>query len=196
MLTLPIELRRKLFHFLGIPYALLYVLLPRRAALVLFGIAVGLAVLLEFWRLRRWEANAWLLERFGGIHRPEEISQPSGIFWTLLGTWLTLVVFTNQKIVLAALGFLIVGDAAAALIGQRAGVKVWPWNPQKTKEGTIAFFITGFLTALLFVRWPVALVGTLTAALVESRKLPYNDNLWIPTLGGLALSLCSLVLGL
>jgi dolichol kinase len=106
-----------------------------------------------------------------------------------------MLVFTNKKIVLAAMGFLVFGDTAAALCGQRWGKRPWPKNPRKTYEGSIAFGGVSALWALLFVRWPVALLGAAAAACIEAFPLPWNDNFWIPVLSGLELSLLNLLLG-
>jgi len=105
-----------------------------------------------------------LLEKFGGIHRENEILMPSGIFWTLLGCWLTMVIFTNKRIVLPALGFLVFGDTLAALGGQKWGKRPWVKNPAKTLEGSACFAAISALWALLFVRWPVAILGALSGA--------------------------------
>lgn len=87
------------------------------------------------------------------------------------------------------------GDTVAALGGQAWGKHVWASNPPKTLEGSGCFAVVSMIWALLFVRWPVAILGALSAAWVEARRLPYNDNLWVPLLGGAALSVLNLVLG-
>ena len=151
--------------------------------------------LIEFFRLRRPEINAWLMKRFGGIHRESEVMHPSGIFWTLLGCWLTMFVFTEKRIVIPALGFLAFGDAAAALGGKKWGRHPWPKNPSKTFEGSACFVAVCIAWALFFLRWPVAILGSLICAWMESLSLPWNDNLWIPVLSALTLSILNLVLG-
>src|SRR5687768_12023396 len=109
------EIKRKVFHHLTLVYILVYMVVPRWVSVWLFG-AILLAVgTIEFLRLRRPELNAWLLEKFKDISRESEIMSPSGIFWGLLGSWLTMLIFTNPKIVVAAIGFLTFGDAAASL---------------------------------------------------------------------------------
>ena len=121
--------------------------------------------------------------------------QYSGIFWTCLGCWLTMLVFTNKRIVLPALGFLAFGDAAAALAGKKWGKRTWEKSPTKTYEGTGAFALVSMIWGVLFLRWPVALLGGLWGAWVESRPLLWNDNLWIPLLSGAGLSVLNLILG-
>jgi dolichol kinase len=176
-------------------YLLIYALVPRWITLALFLAALVLLGMVEFIRLRRPELNAWSLQKFGGIHRPSEITGPSGIFWTLLGCWLTILIFTNKHIVIAALGFLAFGDAAAALVGKKWGRHFWKGSPSRTYEGSAAFFLVSALWALPFVRWPVALLGAAVGAWVEAQPFRWNDNLWIPVASGLALSLLNLFLG-
>ncbi len=194
-MPIPTEIKRKIFHHLSLIYMAIYAVFPRSFTLWLLFSVLVLMTGVEFIRLRRPEVNASFLKRFGGIHRPSEIMAPSGIFWTLLGCWATMVIFTNKRIVLPALGFLVFGDTAAALVGQKWGKKYWPKNPTKTYEGSVAFAAVSAAWALLFVRWPVALLGALTAAFFEARSFPYNDNLWIPLLSGAALSVLNLAIG-
>jgi dolichol kinase len=189
------EIKRKLFHHLSLVYMILYAATPRWLSVWLLFVLLLIVSMVEFMRLRRPELNAKLLKKFGGIHRPTEIMGPSGIFWTLLGCWLTMLVFTNKRIVLPALGFLTFGDTAAAMVGQKWGRHHWKKNPTKTYEGSAGCALVSIAWALCFVRWPVAILGGLTAAWLEARPLPYNDNLWIPTISGLALSVFNLVLG-
>lgn len=189
------EIKRKLFHHLSVLYILIYWILPRWAALTIMTIAMVALAAIEFIRLRRPEVNEWFLKKFGGIHRPEEIMAPSGIFWTLLGCWATMVIFAGKRVVLPALGFLAFGDTAAALAGLKWGTRPWKHNITKTIEGSAAMVVVCFAWALLFVRWPVAFLSGVIAAWIESRPMPYNDNLWVPLLSALAVSILNLVLG-
>lgn len=194
-MSLKNEIKRKLFHQLGLLYLLIYWIFPRTFCVWFLGVVLVALGSIEFVRLRRPEVNAWFLKRFGGIHREAEIMKVSGIFWTLLGCWATMVIFTNPRIVKTALGFLIFGDTAAALVGQKWGKTPWKSIPAKTMEGSAAFAGISMLWALFFLRWPVAITGALSGAWFETRKLPYNDNLWLPLGSAAALSLLNLVLG-
>ncbi len=194
-MDLHIEIKRKIFHHLSLIYMILYATLPRSG--VVWGLFVVLALVtaVEFLRLRRPEMNAWFLAKFGGLHRETEVLHPSGIFWTLAGSWLTMLIFTNKKIVLPALGFLAFGDAAAALVGKKWGKKHWEKNPLKTYEGSAGFAVVSMVWSFFFLRWPVAILGSLWGAWVESRAFLWNDNFWIPLLSGAGLSVLNLILG-
>jgi dolichol kinase len=193
--SLKSELKRKIFHHLSLLYLLLYWVSPRWLSISLLGLVLVVLSKIEFIRIRRPEVNAWFLAKFGGIHREAEVLHPSGIFWTLLGCWSTMVIFSNKRIVLPALGFLVFGDTLAALGGQKWGKHFWKRNPAKTWEGSAAFAAVSAVWAVFFVRWPVALLGALSGAWVELSQLPYNDNLWVPLLSASALSVLNLVLG-
>ena len=189
------EIKRKFFHHLSLVYLVVYWFTPRMFSVLFFGFFVLVLGVIEFLRIRRPEMNAWFFGKFGGIHRESEILSPSGIFWTLLGSWLTILIFTNKRIVIPALGFLVFGDTLAALGGKKWGKRPWEKNPMKTKEGSACFAVISAAWAFLFVRWPVAILGALSGAWIESRPLPYNDNLWVPVLSGAALSVLNLALG-
>lgn len=189
------EIKRKAFHHLALIYMILYGLLPRWLSVWFFLLVLIFAGGVEFIRLRRPEINDWVLKKFGGIHRPAEIMGPSGIFWTLLGCWVTMVVFTNKRIVLPALGFLVFGDTAAALVGRKWGKRPWPKCPNKTYEGSASFAAASAVWAMFFVRWPVAILSAITGAWVEAQSWPWNDNLWVPFLSALALSVFNILVG-
>jgi dolichol kinase len=188
-MAFPTEIKRKLFHHLSLIYMILYALFPRMISLWFFFIVLVLLGFVEFVRLRRPELNAWFLKKFGGLHRPTEIMAPSGIFWTLLGCWLTMLLFISKAVVIVALGYLAFGDTMAAVCGQAFGTKCWKQNPTKTKEGSIAFALTAVLWALLFIRVFPAIFSAVVTAFTESRRLPFNDNLWIPLSAALSTGL-------
>src|SRR4051812_27255368 len=98
------ELKRKLFHNLALIYLALYAFLPRWIVLGSLFLILVVVGAVEFLRLRRPELNAWFLNKFKGLNRESEVMHASGIFWTLLGCWLTMLVFTSRHIVLPALG--------------------------------------------------------------------------------------------
>jgi len=212
--SLAIEVKRKVFHHLALLYMAIYALTPSWFSVSLLGFALFLLAGAEFIRLRRPEVNAWFLKVFGGLHRPAEIMAPSGIFWTLAGSWLVMLVLAEKTVVLSVLGMLAFGDSAAALCGQRWGLHYWkeeppepdasrfawmklwklPANSAKTWEGSAAFAAFSFFWISLFLRPHVALLGACAGAWVESRRQEWNDNFWIPVGGGVILVVLSLLL--
>ncbi len=128
----PGEGRRKLVHAaMGLFALLLAVLTWRQAALC----AVA-AFLFNWLLLPRLVGGRLASERAGSGDR--------GVLLYPLVV-LALIVLFRDRLELAALGWgvLAFGDAAAGVVGQKWGRRPLPWNPAKTWEGTVAFFVAG-----------------------------------------------------
>jgi dolichol kinase len=186
-----LEVRRKIFHLFSLLYALLYWQAGRGTSLKILCAAWAALAVLEAVRLRNPGFNQKLIKLFGGIHRPKEMNRPSGILWTLAGAILTIFFIPHPDIVLAALGYLAVGDAAASLVGKTWGVTR---VGDKSLEGSLACFIACWavgafcLTPAHFGR-PEIVIGALLATIAEALPLPLDDNLWIPLIPAAALTL-------
>jgi phytol kinase len=71
------------------------------------------------------------------------------------------------------------GDSSAALIGMRFGRhRTWILRG-KSVEGSLGFFAFTFLSSLLFVEWPIALILSSITAVVEVFSAGI-DNLSVP----------------
>src|SRR5262249_42184629 len=116
----------------------------------------GFALLLRM--LTWWQAaalaatalafNVLVLPRIGGrrLYRPVDEARgfPLGILLYPVAVLLLILAFpTRFDIVAAAWGVLAFGDGAATLAGRAWGRRRWPWNPEKTIEGTAAFIVCG-----------------------------------------------------
>ncbi len=88
----------------------------------------------------------------------------------------------------AAIAMFALGDSAASLFGGLIGKRI-PFNKGKTWEGTIMGFIFAFSAGSLFISPLIALIGAAIAMTIESLPLPINDNVTIPVLTALALTL-------
>lgn len=179
---------RKIFHALSAGYALLYVAAGRGATLWILGTALVLGAGLEAGRLRHGPFNAWLLGRFAGIHREKEVHRPSGIFWTLAGCFLVVLLVPERDIVVAAMLYLAVGDGLAGFVGRTWGrLRIGG----KSLEGSLACFLGAWVVGVLVLApvpgRPEALAGALLAAVLEFFSLPPDDNMTLPLLSGLAL---------
>ena len=181
------EFKRKAFHSLSILYGLAYYFLERKAVVEMMGGLTCAEGLIEFGRLYAPALNARLMGWFGGIHRAEEKRKVSGIFWTLLGCWMTIFLFRDRAVVLCALGYLAFSDAAAGLCGVAFGRH--EILGKKSLEGSLACFAASVAVGSMFLPLPGALAGAAVVTLVEILPLPFNDNLWIPLLSALFLSL-------
>jgi dolichol kinase len=167
---------------------LLYVAAGRGPTLWLLGTAVVLGAGLEAGRLRHAPLNQWLLVRFAGIHREKEVHRPSGIFWTLVGCFLVVLLVPERDIVVAAMLYLAVGDGLAGFVGRTWGrLRIG----DKSVEGSLACFLGAWVIGSLVLTpvpgWPEALVGAFLAAVLEFFSPPPDDNMTLPLLSGLAL---------
>lgn len=96
----------------------------------------------------------------------------------------------------ASIAVLTYADPAAGLVGRGLGKRPWSHNPQKTKEGSMAFVLVAFYAILLlgFLFPPeqrihplLALMAAMSAALFESLPLRIGDNLILPTISAMVL---------
>lgn len=178
---------RKLFHSLSAGYAVLYAVAGRERTLWILGVGVVLGALLEAVRLRNGELNQWLVRRFAGIHREKELSRPSGIFWTLLGCFLTALFIPERDIVIAAMLYLTVGDGLAGFVGRSWG-RLRIGN--KSLEGSMACFVGVWAVGTLVLTpagRPEVIIGAVLVTALEALSVPPDDNLTIPLISGWAL---------
>jgi phosphoserine phosphatase len=103
------------------------------------------------------------------------------------GILLTLVLFPTLAGA-TAIAMFALGDSAASIFGGLFS-KTLPFNKGKTLEGSLAGFLFAFLGGLFFVSPVLALVGAAIAMTIEVLPLPINDNILIPVITGLALTL-------
>ena len=104
------------------------------------------------------------------------------------GIMLALLLFP-APISFASIAAFTFGDGFATIFGKTLGKNAFPYNKGKKIEGTLAGFVFALLGALVFVNPLRAVVGAATAMIVETLPAPINDNLTMPVLAGLAMSL-------
>nr|NIR86272.1 phosphatidate cytidylyltransferase [Candidatus Bathyarchaeota archaeon] len=89
----------------------------------------------------------------------------------------------------ASIVVLTLGDGFATIFGKIIGTTVLPVNKGKMLEGSILGSLFAFLGGLLFLNPMKALVAVTVGMTVEGLPLPVNDNLTIPLVSGLTLTL-------
>lgn len=77
------EIKRKIFHFLSLVYALTYHFLGREETLKILVPILILEGIIEFGRLYFPAVNLKIIGLFGGIHREEETRRAFGLFLKL-----------------------------------------------------------------------------------------------------------------
>ena len=142
------------------------------------------------------------------LYRPADRgSRLHGIIYYPLAVLLLLLLFPRRlDIVAAAWGILAAGDGCATLAGRAIGGARWPWNPDKTVAGTVAFIVTGSAAGMALAWWcrpeatvPMAFallavpIAALAAAFVETIPIGLDDNLSVAMSAGAALWLGAMV---
>ncbi|PCI40016.1 MAG: hypothetical protein COB53_02225 [Elusimicrobia bacterium] len=185
------EFKRKAFHLLSLVHLGAFWALGQKNAAIAVLAFTALSLLVETFRLRNRGFNNWLINRLGGIHREKEKNKMSGIVWTSLGCFGTIVLFGEQpRVVSAGILFLALGDGVAALAGRAWGVHKWPaLDGKKSLEGSAACFLACLISAIsLGINLPAAALGALSATIVEILPVPIDDNLWLPIISAAVVS--------
>jgi len=178
------EVQRKAIHlaFILVPLAYLYDLVPRWLLVLGLLVATLVSIVIELARLHDARVRAYFRLFFGNLIRNHEHRQLLGSTYLLIASVLTIELFAKPYAV-AALGALILGDTAAALVGRTLGrVKLFG----KSLEGSIACFAVSFLFAwgVVGLDARTAAIGMLAATLFEFLPIPLDDNFRIPLSAG------------
>lgn len=132
---------------------------------------------------------------------------PLGIVLYPIAVLLLIVAF-GSRLDLAAAGWTILafGDGAATLVGRRIQSRRWPWNPEKSVAGTLAFILFGGVGAALVACWTrpaiapppsvrfeiaAPMAAAIAAALVETIPIRLDDNISVPATAALVLWLAA-----
>lgn len=189
------EYLRKAIHFssLVIPFSYKYLIgfNHRRLAFSLLLAAFCLGLIIEFHRLWQKSFSHTFYRFFGLILRRHELSDFTGATYLLFSAMLC-VAFFDPIIAFCAIAFLAIGDTFAALVGMSLG-KRKILGSNKSLEGSLACFISTLIFGLIFLQHPtLAVVGALAATFAELGVIPLDDNIKIPIISGLALSLAKI----
>ena len=124
------------------------------------------------------------------LSRPGERDYTTAVGGYALLVMLPLIAFPARlELGMTVLAVIAIGDGAAGLIGMTYGGERLPWNPAKTRIGTLAFvaFATPAATAAYLLSSHPAvsfinafILGSMTAvaaALAESWESEINDNI-------------------
>jgi glycerol-3-phosphate acyltransferase PlsY len=185
------EARRKSLHLasLILPLWILYQPLPwphsKRAWVALILSLTAIALTIDVIRVNDDRTRRGFKRFFGEMIREHEAFSLLGSTYLLIAAWLALELFP-RPLAAAALGFTILGDGFAALVGKAWGRRRFF---HKTLEGAAGGLIACLLWAVFLVSaghltWPVALAGALVASLVELLPIPLDDNLGMTLISG------------
>jgi len=178
---------RKAFHMatVAVPVAV-YWLPPSIWRWPLIGLAL-LVTGVDLVRLGSPRIGTYFARMLGPYLRKHERHELTGSTYLTLACVLSALVFP-KAIAVAVMGYLILGDALAGLVG-----KTWGRRPLffgKTWEGTLAGLAANLLVGALVFRSPEeTLVGAFVASAVELLPFPLDDNFAIPVVTGVVLKL-------
>jgi dolichol kinase len=190
------EAQRKAIHIssIGLPLMMLYEWLPwprgrAQWGWVLLALVVA-AIVLDILRIHGRPVRRFFREFFGQMIREHERFNLLGSTYLLLAALLAVEIFP-WPVAGAALGFTVLGDSMAALVGRAWGRHRF-FN--KTLEGAAGGLVAclgwaAFLIAGGFLSWPVALTGALAASLIEILPIPLDDNLGVTLFSGYVMRL-------
>jgi dolichol kinase len=199
------EILRQFVHISGLGFVYLSQFLDKNLSTSLF-LLMALSFLIYSWYVRRQMSRTSKLislveERARRVllHLDRDnLPMPfMGPFWFYAGFFLAYLLLPLE-IAMASCAILSVGDALSTLVGKTLGRN--EYLPGKTAEGSLAFFIGGFLVSLFIVPPTIALMGALIGTLAEpipslkrlrglyARGL-VDDNLLIPLVAGLVMLL-------
>ena len=188
-LPIKAELQRKAIHLLMA--LLLLVLYQSFSRPVIIGFFIALSVLAGLFEWLRIHSNPLALalqKKFSFLMRQEELASTGNRIHFVGATWVQwslalLIILFPKNIMIACYIMFLIGDAMAAVIGKWIGRHFWPGS-QKTVEGSLAFFVAGMMTMLLFpdTNFGIASLTVFFAAAAEIMDKPFNDNFRVPLL--------------
>ncbi len=185
------EFKRKAIHLGALSIPMGYYFLPKRTALLVLIPIVLIILTGDIIRLKELPGSNLIKRIFGAMLRDHENADLSGASYILSGAAFTIAAF-SKPVALAALGFIILGDIAAALVGRKYGrIKIG----DKTLEGSLTFFGVCILVALLVpdLSFVIGIIGALIATFIEALTLPLDDNLIVPVICGLAMQILAAI---
>lgn len=190
------EARRKAIHlsFVVLPLELIHQWLPwprghgqwRMALIAAVLVAIGIDVA----RLHQPRVRAFFRSFFGGMIREHEHGSLLGSTYLLIASLLAVEIFT-VPVAAAAIGFTVLGDGMAAVVGKAYGrTRVFSKTLEGTAGGLAACLAwAAYLVLLGMLPWHVAVAGALVASLVEVLPIPLDDNLGITLFAGYTMKL-------
>lgn len=179
---------RKLIHIAGVSTIVVAKLLGRTTLSILVVSITILYIVSEYLRLHKGNfpvitritrLSARGDESSGWILRP--ISYAVGI--------VVAVYLFPEPVCYASISVLTLGDGFSSLIGAKFGRHAIPYNRNKTFEGSIAFFLASIFSTMIFVEPATALLGTIVGAFTESLPTRYGENIVVPVVSGLFMSI-------
>jgi phosphoserine phosphatase len=172
----------------SVPCVCAYTFVGPRLISLLILIVTLLYITSEFGRIQGVKFPFFSTITREAATKPELYEFVSSPIFFALGMILALILFptpTNY----ASVTVLTLGDGFATIFGKTIGKTVFSFNKGKMVEGSILGALFAFGGAMLFVSPIKALTAAIAGMIIECLPLPVNDNLIIPMISGLVLTL-------
>lgn len=199
------EIYRKLVHLFAIIIPVLYYFVVKSdfiSICILLPIAL-FCVIVDAARMENPELKNKFFKVFGMMLREHESKGLTGASYLLTSSTVVIALPIPREITFLAISYLVVGDTLASLVGLKFG-KRRIVSTMKTVEGLIASFIGCTIWGLIFnsyffetefrLHQSIIIFGAIVASITEVSNLHINDNISIPIISGLAMSLIYLIL--
>ncbi len=179
------EVWRKLLHLIALVIPIGYHFAPRHIALGAILVAFLFSLFADICRLRRWRVQRYWTPVTDYIVRPKESGGFTGATHILLSGGLCLLLFSLPAATLA-MSTIILGDAAAALIGRKWGRHKFT-HANRSWEGSLSFLAASLIAVFFIPGLPlwVGVTGAVIGTLVEAFSNQIDDNLSVPLVVGL-----------
>ncbi len=183
------ELYRKLIHLCSLSIPIGYHLFGKHISITVLIFTFLIAAYIDLTRIWGLPGKAFFKKLIGPVLRDHEHKGFSGAFYILLAGLLAIC-FLDIPEAAAVMGFVILGDVSAALIGRKWGHVRLP-GTHKTLEGSIAFFTTCLFVVGVApgINTGSGLAGAFTATIAEAYSMKLDDNLVVVILAGIVMLL-------
>ncbi|MAX09754.1 MAG: hypothetical protein CMG13_02700 [Candidatus Marinimicrobia bacterium] len=188
-LSIKNELMRKSIHICNSLFAYSLFFFNQRDFAIAIGICTIGIILFEIARVKSRKVSTFFIKIFGPIIRDfEGGGRLTGATYVMVSSFFVLLFF-DKYVCITSILIMSYSDTAAAIIGKMYGkTKIF----KKTLEGSLAFFITSLIIILVMVpevNFGLGLVAILAATIVESLPISIDDNLSVPLIIALILSI-------
>lgn len=176
------ESKRKILHILsGIFFLVILLVFGRINLMVMLTVLllIGLLIINQFMIGKKFLIIDWFIRNF---ERPNVRFPGYATAWYASGLLMAATLLISKSEIAAVICALAFGDGISAFFGERGKLKL-PYNPEKTLEGVLAFFIAA-LSSFYFIGW-IAIPFAFASAFFESLPLKIDDNFSVPLFGAI-----------
>ena len=181
---------RKATHVFSliIPISYYYFITEKSSASITMALLTLIFIFIDYFRLKLNFIRRFFALFFNKMLKDHELKGKfTGATWVMISSTLVIAIFP-KNIAVISLIFMSIGDTVAGLFGKNYGrIKIG----RKTLEGFLAGLSSCLIIAYLYKPLPLQITasGAFFGMLIETLPLPLDDNLKIPIISSLAMSL-------